>query len=55
MCGKKVMIVGGRISSNIYPVGCGRDFIHTKLSLEPLFDWYNCKIDKLIELGKDAK
>lgn len=46
---------GGVTSRNVYPVGCGRDFIHTKLSSEPLFVWYNCKIDKLVEMGKDAK
>lgn len=39
-------------SRNIYPVGCSREFIHTKVSSETLFDRYNCKTDKLIELGK---
>lgn len=55
MFGKKMMIVGGESCRNIHPAGCGREYIHTKFSSEPIFDWYNWKIDKLIELGKDAK
>ena len=45
----------GGTSRNIYPLGCGREYLQMKLSSEHLFDWYDCKIDKLIELGKDAK
>lgn len=48
----KLMIVVGEPPETFIHWAVAENLRDTKFSSEPLFDWYNCKIEKLGGLGK---